>query len=80
MPKEELAHEIKQRWGAAVRARRKELDLRQGQLAELAGTDQGTISNFETGRWLPGVDTRVAIAKALNTTHDTLFSVDEVVA
>jgi transcriptional regulator with XRE-family HTH domain len=76
----EVAQEIKQRWGTAVKLRRKEQGLLQEQLAELAGVDQGTVSNLETGRHLPSIETRIAIAKALDTTHDSLFSVDEVVA
>lgn len=76
----EVAREIKLRWGAAVKGRRKERGLLQEQLAELAGIDQATVSGIETGRYLASLETRIAIAKALGTTHDSLFSVDEVVA
>lgn len=72
--------EILQRWGAAICARRKELGLSQVELAEATKVDQRTISAYERGRYQPPLDTRLAIAKALDTTHDSLFSVDEVVA
>lgn len=72
------ADEIHKRWGAAVRERRGVQT--QQELAEAVGCDQRTISDIEVGRYGPSLPLRLAIAKALDTTHDTLFSVDEVVA
>jgi len=76
----DVGAEVLKRWGAAISARRKELGLSQSGLAAAAGVDQRTISSYELGRFQPPVETAVAIAKALQTTHDSLFSVDEVVA
>lgn len=76
----EVATEILLRWGAATKARRDELGLTQVDLAERSGIDQRAISEIERGKYQPSLDRRLKIAKALDTTHDSLFSVDEVVA
>jgi transcriptional regulator with XRE-family HTH domain len=76
----DVGAEVLQRWGAAICNRRKAQGLSQVQLAEATGVDQRTISSYEKGKFQPPVDKALAIAKALDTTHDSLFSVDEVVA
>lgn len=72
--------EILLRWGAAIRARRKSNGLSQEDLADGAEVDQRTISAYENGRFPPPLETRIKIARTLATTHDSLFSVDQVVA
>lgn len=76
----EVADEILQRWGAAVRQRREELGLKQADLAERTGIDQRYISDIERGLYQSSLERRLAVARALDTTHDTLFAVDEPVA
>lgn len=76
----EAAAEVIQAQGAAIAARRDELGLTQSDLASETGIDQRTISAYEKGKFQPPLDRRMKIAKALKTTHDALFSVDEVVA
>lgn len=63
-------------FGGRLRERRKELKLTQRELADrLPGKTEGKdISRYESGRHLPGQDTRVALAAALETTLADLYS------
>ena len=47
--------------------------MTQGELARLARVGRSTISNIETGKYIPGVDVALRIAKALNRTVEELF-------
>lgn len=58
-------------WGRRVRARRGSIS--QERLAELAGTDQSTISRIERGLVRPSDDLKWKIAGALSTTVEELF-------
>lgn len=66
-------------WGESLRAARlayptgDEHELTQDELAEMAGVAQNTISRIETGVHKPTDSTRIALARALNTTVETLF-------
>ena len=71
---------VLRRWGRAVRLRRDELGLSQAQLAEQAKLDQTTVSSIERGAHQLTLPTGLAIAEALQTTYDALFSVGEAVA
>lgn len=70
---------VLRRWGRAVRSRRDELGLSQAQLAEKAKLDQTTVSSIERGAHQLTLPTGLALAQALQTTYDALFSVGEAV-
>lgn len=72
--------QIRRRWGANVRKRRDELRLSQEELAEATGISQTAISRIELGNQGVPLGVGLALAKALDTTYDSLFSVDEVVS
>jgi transcriptional regulator with XRE-family HTH domain len=79
-PDETPAEAVLRRWGHAVRTRRDELKLSQSQLAALAKLDQTTVSSIERGAHQLTLPTGLALAEALQTTYDALFSVGESVA
>jgi transcriptional regulator with XRE-family HTH domain len=64
---------IKQRFGKAIRRRRRELDLSQEQLAEQAGLHRTYISNLERGELNPSLETIEKLANALNISIPALF-------
>ncbi len=51
--------------GAAVRQRRLELRMGQGELAAKAGTPLSHIEHYESGAWRAPADTLVRLADAL---------------
>ncbi len=59
--------------GARIKERRKELKMTQKELGEKIGCAEITIRQYENGRYSPKIDTRIAIAKALEVNYDTLF-------
>ena len=59
---------IKQRFGKAVRRRRRELDLSQEALAERADVHRTYIANIERGELNPSLENIEKIAKALEMT------------
>ncbi|MBD2497823.1 helix-turn-helix domain-containing protein [Nostoc sp. FACHB-280] len=65
--------DIKQRFGKAVRRRRRELDLSQEQLAEQAGLHRTYISNLERGELNPSLETIEKLAMALDISIPSLF-------
>lgn len=69
--------DILKRWGAAVRARREELQMSQVGLATAAGCSQRLVSAIELGETQTELSKRLAIAKALQTSHETLFAIPE---
>lgn len=58
-----------------VKARRMELGMLQEELAERAGVPRSTISEIETGKRTPGVDTAIRIARVLVLPVEELFLV-----
>ncbi|ACC83661.1 helix-turn-helix domain-containing protein [Nostoc punctiforme] len=64
---------IKQRFGKAVRRRRRELDLSQEQLAERAELHRTYISNLERGELNPSLETMEKLANALNISIPAMF-------
>ncbi|MBD2436587.1 helix-turn-helix transcriptional regulator [Nostoc sp. FACHB-110] len=65
--------DIKQRFGKAVRRRKRELDLSQEQLAERAGLHRPNISNLERGELNPSLETIEKLANAMNISIPKLF-------
>ena len=64
---------IKQRFGKAVRRRRRELDLSQEELAELAGLHRTYISNLERGMINPTLENMERLARGLEISLARLF-------
>lgn len=65
---------IQQRFGKAVRRRRRELDLSQEVLAEQAGLHRTYISEIERGEVNPSLEIVDRLAKALNISISRLFA------
>jgi putative transcriptional regulator len=51
--------------------------LSQGDLAAIVGTSRETISSVERGASIPSVTLALALARALDSTVEELFSADE---
>ncbi|MBD2098481.1 helix-turn-helix transcriptional regulator [Trichocoleus sp. FACHB-591] len=66
--------EIRQRFGKAIRRRRRELDITQEKLAELAELHRTYISNLERGDANPTLDMINRLAKALDISIAQLFT------
>ena len=62
-------------FGLKVKTLREHRKLSQSKLAELIDISDNTLSNIETGRYYPRIDTLVAMSKALNVSLH--FLVDE---
>lgn len=65
---------IKQRFGKAIRRRRRELDLSQEELAERAELHRTYISNIERGELNPSLETMEKLVKALDINVSALFA------
>lgn len=79
MTGDDTAAKVRQRQGRAVRERRRALEKTQVDLAAAVGRSQRQISSIEAGESDTPLEVRMAIAAALDTTHDALFGVDVVV-
>jgi transcriptional regulator with XRE-family HTH domain len=66
--------EIRQRFGKAIRRRRRELDMTQEKLAELAELHRTYISNLENGEANPSLDIIDRLARALDISIAQLFT------
>lgn len=62
--------------GKRIKDRRKELKMTQKELAQLIGCAEITVRQYESGRNAPKIETRAAIAKALNVPYGVLFNPD----
>lgn len=71
---QESTPDIKKRFGKAMRRRRRELDLSQEKLAELAGVHRTYISSIERRERNPSLENIDKIAKALNLSISALFA------
>ena len=60
--------------GKRIKQYRKAARITQKELAEMVGCAEMTISQYERGLYSPKIDTRIAIAKALNVPYNTLFA------
>lgn len=65
---------IKKRFGKAIRRRRRELDLSQEKLAEMAELHRTYISNIERGELNPSLETMEKLVNALNISFAALFT------
>ena len=59
--------------GKRIQKRRKELKLRQTQLAEIAGVSNHYLCNIENGRSIPSLEVFAEICNALKCTPDYLL-------
>lgn len=66
--------DINQRFGRAVRRRRRELDLSQEELAERAELHRTYVSSIERGERNPSLENIEKLAKALDTSITRLFT------
>lgn len=60
-----------------VRRFRRSTDLTQAALAEAIGVSRQTVISIERGDYAPSVYLALRLARALDTTVETLFSTDE---
>lgn len=60
-----------------LRKRRKWLEIKQSELAERAGVDQTTISNYELGKTRVDAEALAKIAIALGVSTDWLLGLSE---
>ena len=65
--------------GAAIRTRRKQLNLTQSDLANSAGINRSHLSLIETGEQRPSKRTLNEIARALQTTADDLTAMADII-
>ena len=70
-------HTLKEKLGARIKARRKELGLSQESLAELVNMDTPNLSNIERGKRFMTAETLESIAQALKTSERELFDFSE---
>ena len=66
--------DINQRFGKAIRRRRRELELSQEQLAERACLHRTYISSIERGERNPSLENIKKLAKALDISISALFA------
>lgn len=69
----EQEQNLKARFGRAIRRRRRDLDLSQEKLAELANLHRTYVSDIEQGTRNPSLINIVQLAKALEITVAQLF-------
>lgn len=62
-----------QEMGNRIKVRRKELKIKQAELAELLEISNNHMSSIENGRQKPSLDTFIGICKCLNVTPDYLL-------
>lgn len=60
-----------------LRKIRKEKNLTQFSVADMANIGRSTISDIETGRRVPGVDIALHIARALDCKVEDIFKLEE---
>lgn len=59
--------------GNRIKIRRKELKIKQSELAELLGISNNHMSSIETGKQKPSMDTFIGICEQLKVTPDYLL-------
>jgi len=72
--KQESQADIKKRFGKAIRRRRRELDISQEKLAEIAEIHRTYISSIERGERNPSLENIEKLAKALDISIADLFA------
>ena len=73
-PKQQRESEFKKRFGARVRELRKERELTQDQLAELADISRDSIKNIEKGKHGPLFETLEKLIRGLDCEPSELFA------
>lgn len=68
--------ELNKQIGMRIKNRRKELRMTQKELGQKIGCAEITIRQYESGRNAPKIDTRIALAKALDISYAALFDPD----
>ena len=68
---------VQERLETSMKVHRAIHDLTQADLAALSGTTRKSINAIETGRMVPSVLLALKLAKALGTTVEKLFSVED---
>lgn len=61
----------------SVRIHRKQLDLRQEDLANLVGVSRQTIIAIENGRYNPSLELTLKLSKILNKTVEEIFFLED---
>lgn len=69
-------NELNKMIGKRIKDRRKELNMTQKELAQLIGCAEITVRQYESGRNAPKIETRAALAKALDLPYGVLFDPD----
>jgi putative transcriptional regulator len=69
---------MEERLATTMKVHRAMRDLTQAQLAELAGITRKSINAIEMGRMVPSTLLALKLARALNVTVETLFSIETV--
>jgi putative transcriptional regulator len=64
-------------WGTELRRRRRERELTQAQLADKVGVSRQTINYIEQGTYCPSTKLALQLARAMDTTVDALFYLEE---
>lgn len=59
--------------GKRISSRRRQLNIRQNELAELIGISNNHLSSIECGKEKPSLDTLISICNTLKTTPDYLL-------
>lgn len=59
--------------GTRIKVRRKELKIKQAELAEALEISNNHMSSIENGRQMPSLDTFIGICRCLNVTPDYLL-------
>jgi len=72
--KQKSQTDIKKRFGKAIRRRRRELDISQEKLAEIAEIHRTYISSIERGERNPSLENIEKLAKALDISIADLFA------
>jgi putative transcriptional regulator len=62
---------------STLKVHRAQLDLTQEKLADLVGVTRKTINTVETGRFIPSTVLALKLARALGTTVEELFQLNE---
>lgn len=60
-----------------VKAYREKLGMSQQKLSDLSGVGRSTVSNIETGKYIPGVDIALMLAKALRCRVEDIFALQK---
>ena len=63
--------------GMRIKERRRALKISQKELGERIGCAEITIRQYESGRYSPKIDTRIALANALGVSYADLFIPDQ---